>query len=273
MKIKWQEYDYGRVDWILAMRPINCIFAAITVVLCFGFSNLPWASGIKYALAVFVIYAATIVWSDYFDRNIDKNKNKLLAYNNPKVFLTYSLILWVISIIYVLILAKHANVYVDLILIFLVSIGLLYTIAEHTNSIWKNGSVAICCGVICLFPFAITHNINHTVFSLMLILIFSAYAREILKDIEDSVIDDGGKKTLIRSYSHNSVSTTVNIFLLLSVAASISLYPSGLINIPFLIISYIALAKNNYKKAQISLKVGIMALLLMLFVVFKSYFR
>jgi 4-hydroxybenzoate polyprenyltransferase len=199
MGIKWQEYGYGRIDWFMAIRPLNCIFLSLAIILSFKLSGLPPANGIRYAVAVFVIYAATVVWNDYSDRDIDRKKDKMLAYNNSKQFLIYSLVLWIIAITIAIILAMSSNPYVSVLLFFLIAAGLLYTIAERKSSILKNGIVAAWAGAICLFPFVLTKNINTTVIWSMILLISMNYAREIIKDMEDENIDGNTKVTLVKS--------------------------------------------------------------------------
>ena len=174
-------------NYIKSVRPIGCLYAALLLICSSYNKNLSPSEISSAAAMVFLICAATMAQNDYDDRFHDaEGKGKIFAFTHEKSFKKFTILLWFLSIISV-ILAYIVTDNLSVVCwgIFATVFGVLYQrfrkIPFASNAIV---SLMLSTVVVILAP--------QKWFFAILIFIISLF-REIVKDLEDANIDKGYK--------------------------------------------------------------------------------
>lgn len=133
-----------------------------------------------------------MVTNDYFDRVVDLRKGKFFAYNHSKGVLFYAIFLWMCVGVLIAFLEDFSCISLAVIQVF---IAMLYVFLRKYYII-NNIIVAICVASLILYA-SIYYDVN--TLKICIIFLFLAciiFIREVVKDIEDVVYDNGAKPTI-----------------------------------------------------------------------------
>jgi 4-hydroxybenzoate polyprenyltransferase len=179
------------MKWINAMRPSCGILTALLVISGFFYAHLriDWIV----VVTVFFITSMAMLINDYYDRDIDVAKGRLLASSQPVWFLRYALTIIVASF-GLSIIVWLRNPYFGMLCMGMWFTSIVYNKVQR-NPLAKNMIVSMNVGATILFPSLIGNN----VFELCLLatcITCIVSVREFMKDVEDIEVDRGKKRTL-----------------------------------------------------------------------------
>ncbi|MDO8538557.1 MAG: UbiA family prenyltransferase [archaeon] len=261
-------------DFLLILRPINCLIAALGVLIGFGLSTGALNSSYPLLLAmiaVFLICGAGQAINDFFDLEIDKQstKKRILTQKliEPKTAYYYSIALFLIGIMISLFIGPTQF------LIALVFSLLLFFYSWKLKNYKFLGNIIIATSTAftIIFGASITGN-----YRLAIILAFGAFfanlSRELIKDIEDLNIDKDFKKTLPLMIPLNGVKTLALLFAIAAVVVVFIPYYfamlSNIFYLFFLVLAVLAiiyafkeLFSNNYRKSHNFMKLAMLLVL------------
>ncbi len=185
--------------YLKIMRPVNCVMAAIAILLVGLISSglnsiFNWEPLVFGILTVFLVTAGGNIINDYYDRDVDK-------INHPERPIPAGQITPQIAVIYAAILFALAigiSYLISMCALFIASYAifvlLLYESSLKYEGFVGNIAVSILVGMLFVFGGAIFGNIPlMSIFALM--AFFANLGREIIKDIED-MVGDINRRTL-----------------------------------------------------------------------------
>lgn len=179
------------MQWFKALRPLCGIVTALLVISGFRHSN----QQVNYSVvvAVFFITCFAMLCNDYYDRELDIGKGRILASTHPNLFLLYVSILGAISFC-ACIFTLFSNLSFGLLCFAMLVTSAAYNRWQN-KPIVKNMVVSLNISATVVFSLLVDKNIPRL--WLMAIFVFAITAvREFMKDVEDMEVDRGHKKTL-----------------------------------------------------------------------------
>lgn len=209
--------------YLIIIRPLNCIMAAIAVYiasLISGLSLYPTLPVIYALASVFLICAAGMVVNDYFDVEIDRVNKPQRPIPSGRISkrkaLAYSYLLFGIGV-YV---AYLINVFTFILAI--IASALLVMYAWKLKKIILIGHLAISTLVALTFIYGGLINLNYLpTLSLAILAFLSNVGREIYKSIEDELGDKtAGLQTIAIKYGVIRARAIASIFLLFAIVLS-----------------------------------------------------
>jgi len=257
------------IEFIKIIRLIDCVIASLGALIGYSLSvqGIALNQSILFAmLGVFFVCAGGQTINDFFDFELDKrtNKNKPLVKGTIKknTALIYSLVLFLIGIIFSFFVSNLAVTAAVFFSLLLVSYSALMKKIKYFGNFVVSFSVAFTI----LFGAIISMN-----FFLPFILFVSAFfantSREIIKDLEDLGTEQGIKITLPQLIPKKVVEGIIVLFYVIAVL--IGFYPfftgifSSLIYLALMIIaavffalSLIEMKKENFLFSQKYSKIG-----------------
>jgi 4-hydroxybenzoate polyprenyltransferase len=181
------------MQWLKALRLPMCFMTVLLVALVFkeGRGNISWSIAIGCGFGV----AATMLQNDWRDRFHDRKKNKNFVLNNLPTFLFLVVMVWIIVFGFA-VSAFYQGLYSGVIFVLLGGISFLYSEARKIPM-----APAILVGaasmLLVLLPCQELSPQMRVVFYLFaLSTFFVITGREVMKDIDDVLIDQGYKWTL-----------------------------------------------------------------------------
>ncbi len=205
-------------DYILITRPINCLMAAIAVIIGGYISGANVFQTIIASISAFLITAAGNVINDVFDVEIDRiNKpykplvKGTIRIGSAKIF---SYILFSIGIL----LSMFLKVYNLLMAIFNSLLLVIYSYKiKRIGGIYKNITISYLVSSTFIYGGLLGESVERT-FILALLAFLSNNSREIIKDIEDVKADIS--MTLPKIYGIDMSLKISNIFLVSAILLS-----------------------------------------------------
>jgi 4-hydroxybenzoate polyprenyltransferase len=178
--------------WLKSLRLPIVLFASFLVIISFQLVHHLDRAPLP-TIVVTVIACATMVQNDWRDRTHDRKKGKLLASDRPNHFFLWTLMLWLIAIA-IVVYGSSSNPRFGILPILAIVAGMVYSETRHITLLPLLFAALISAAPI-LFPIFLGFS------SPLLVWLFVATAtiilsREIIKDIDDVIIDRGYKKTL-----------------------------------------------------------------------------
>lgn len=254
------------IPWFRSIRPMNGVLLAVPMTLLgFHLVGHKVLEGIPCTLVVFIIYSATIVWNDYWDREIDVRKGRTLAHNNPKKFFAYCIAWWLATAFSICWLWFIWGAFSGFVALWLSLIGILYTPAQK-NALTKNGSVAIWSSSLLLFSIARGYLSTPALWSLFAAAGLVNYGREVLKDNEDIECDGIAKGTLTKLLGEQNAILFAGCSISAGTGIAIAtLGLAGFLIVPFCAGSIVLASKSKYKLSVGILKIGMILFLASLF--------
>lgn len=252
-------------DYFQLMRPVNCLMAAVAVLVGFIVSSdtlLPSNSLFLAMLAAFLVCGGGQAVNDFFDYKIDAKKNQktkkpiVEGKIKPVHALVFSLALFGAGIICSFFVNLHA---------FAIATGftiLLFVYSWQLGKIKPIGNIVVSLGTAAPIVFGATISQNY-----FLPIVFAATAffanlgREITKDIEDAKADAGEKKTIAHFLPKKTAEYIVLACYLLAGTIAVSVWvlgkSSGVVYIGLVLFStalffyaWIVLSQNDAAKSQ-----------------------
>lgn len=226
--------------YLSLIRPVNGMMAVVAVWLGYALAK----GGIAFSLeagyacaAAFLILSGGMAANDFFDRKIDKKNKPHRPIPSGKVRARHALMLSLALFIIGLGLAGLVNLLA--LGIAVIASVLLFAYAE-TLSRHKhvgNAVVALSTGLTFVFGEAVTGSIGSPVVVILaFIALFSSWAREIYKDIEDMRADRRHRLTLPLAEGIVHSSAIAGAFLLIAVALTPIPFFLGLLPVQYLTI-------------------------------------
>jgi len=226
--------------WLTMLRPFNGIMAMIGVWLGYALATktlgLTWEVGLA-CLAAFIILSAGMVANDFFDRKIDKKNKPHRPIPSGKVKAKHALL--VALVLFVVGMAIAGTINLTVLAIAVVASILLFTYAETTSRMKYIGNavVALNTGLTFIFGEAITGTVGSpAVVILALLAMYSTWAREIYKDIEDMKADKGHRETLPLKEGIVHAAAIAGMFLIIAVALTPVPMVLGLMPVSYMVI-------------------------------------
>jgi len=175
------------INLIQSFRLSVSIPAALLVHVGFNISYQP--TNWLLVATVLIGCASTMLQNDYFDKEHDKKKQKCFVSENSKLIFLILILMWstVLGIIWLRLNDK-------LILSLLTFIGLSYSFARHVL-LFPSILVSLASAFPVLLPSI--HIMQNNNLILFIGVASAIFGRELLKDIEDKLVDSGYKKTLL----------------------------------------------------------------------------
>jgi 4-hydroxybenzoate polyprenyltransferase len=254
------------MNWVKAIRPLNGVLLAVPMTLLgFRLVGQNALQGLPYALVVFAIYSATIVWNDYCDKDVDFRKGKTFAHDHAHNFLNYSICWWVVAIAADCYLWQTHGAAAGLLVFGLTSLGLFYTQAQK-NVFTKNGTVTIWSSSLLFFPLTKGYSATPKLWWLLLVAALVNCGREVFKDLEDEEYDKGSKGTLPKLIGRENASQCAG--LMVSAGSITAIFPFhwvGALLAVFCLTASMSSIRKDYKTTVRILKLGIVLFLGALF--------
>jgi len=247
--------------WLKSLRlPITLLAGFLTVISFKLVHNIDKA--LLPTIVVIVIACATMVQNDWRDRINDRKKGKMLALDKPNHFFLWTASLWFIAITLV-VSGCINNPQFGVLPILAILVGLAYSEARHIPLLSLLLTALTSAGP-ALFPTFLGFN-SPLLIWLFIVAVVLILSREIVKDIDDVMIDRGYKKTF---------PTLVGVFKA-RIIASLLIVVSGLIGwtifhlwveLPFCLVAILYLVTyGNAETTKRWLDLGILTALVQLF--------
>lgn len=231
--------------YLSAFRPIVVLAGGLTL-LGFKIAQGNLNGALLPALAVVIVATAAMAQNDYRDRFFDKVKGKTFIYDHSQKYLRYTIILWVMSFLLVLLLGFE-NFGFSFLVFFMAISGLIYSEIQKTPML-ANILVALTSASAVLFPIFCNGVDTSNIWMVFLAAFCAIYAREILKDFEDSKIDTDKKWNPVVAWGKSISSKVAFCFLVMSIALLLN-FRSALLGLPFLAWSSFLLLFTQGKKS------------------------
>ncbi len=187
--------------YIELLRIKNCMMAVLSIIIValvavsLDIASMPFIEILAASIVVFMFIGAGNTLNDYLDRDIDRKNhpNRPIPKGrvSPKAAITYSAILFIISILGGLWLS------LECMFIILINLGLILTYEFKTKAMGLIGNLTIGWLTASIFIFggyafiSIYPNILEPVLYMFLLSFLATLGREIAKDIEDVEGDEG----------------------------------------------------------------------------------
>lgn len=185
--------------WFMATRPVISGMASCLVLLSFSLAEQNLHNAWLPALEAFLISAATMVLNNYVDRKHDVKESRRHAFDNPRASLIYAYIIWATAIGTVLGASYYHQSIAHLAVgLGLCTIGIAYSHLRRLTAASALATAVASSGVI---GFALPNNPTHPALSrLALFVLNTLFARENIKDLSQSKMDIGWKRTIAAVY-------------------------------------------------------------------------
>lgn len=262
--------------FVLAMRPLNCLMAALAVFIgaSIAFGGLAFQGIVLWAMiAAFLVCGAGQSINDFFDSTVDKQKQKRVAYQDlleqhRYALLWFSLVLFVLGIG----LAYWVNQTAFWIAVFISVLLVVYS--AGLGKIKPIGNIVVALGTALPLVFgAAVFQDYRAVLWLAASAFFANWAREIVKDVEDLPADKGKKKTLPMILQPAAITGIVLVLVLAAIASALLAMQTTVFgNHYFLLLVILAgivflkavqeLHKEKPEKSQQSFKLGMLLALI-----------
>ncbi len=158
-----------------------------------GFSISHQPTNWYLVVLVFFVAAGTMVQNDYLDRYHDLNKGKRFAFDNARSFKISLHILWSFLILSGAVVLLY-SVGQGILLLAVVVIGIFYT---HTRKVLLLSAITTSATSSSPVLFAYMTSGSSSCLIVFFSVFLVIFGREMIKDIEDCLIDIGYKKTLV----------------------------------------------------------------------------
>lgn len=201
-------------------RPTVSIPAAMLVHVGYRLEHLPTNWGL--VIIIFILTGLTMLQNDYFDREHDLKKGKRFAYENPKFLLKFLVAGWTLTLLSAALYYPSQFIFLSLI----AGIGFFYSFFRKITGL-SHFTVAVL-SASPLFLAEMYHS-NQAVIWFSVAVFLGIYAREALKDVEDRVIDQGYKNTLLTAevLEFNAVHENAAYIICFAAAVPIMAMPHG----------------------------------------------
>jgi 4-hydroxybenzoate polyprenyltransferase len=208
------------VQIINAHRPLTIVYTCGAVIAGFKLTT-----GMNYSTALMVLAFCLVtgnimIFNDIMDREHDKLKGKDFCSKHPR-FAFYIFILCCVKITVLLKIIAGADVLVSFFIALVWLTGLLYSFRfVRMLCLKQTVMVALCSASPILCGAIHARRAPASVYLVFFSFVILVFARELVKDILDSAIDEGYKKTLP---TQMGVPLTINIIMGLIAAATFAL--------------------------------------------------
>jgi len=202
------------VELLKASRVRGTIFTfffTLSGFVMFGVENVDWTVAILSGLSFSFLHSSIMVFNDWRDRQHDLKKEKRLAYDYPEAFFAFWQKLTIATLVCVFILGYY-NTNLALFCFSILAIGLVYSFVEQII-VLNNLLVAVCGASPMLAGPVYFGNSSQTIWLWYITFFLVIFAREIVKDIEDSDIDLSYKNTLSTNFGITEAKW-ISVFLL-----------------------------------------------------------
>lgn len=195
--VLWQLIKRGcqrQKELLAALRLPTGVFAAGFVLVGFKFYPMAWLAATITALTFAGITFGIMMFNDFIDRHHDVKKGKTFAQNHPWQMLTWWARLSLVTlggIAAIGFLDFRLALFCGLVWI----VGLLYSYVPHWYVV-QNLIVATCSASAVLGGAIHSQSIRPATILAFLIILGIIFFREVVKDIEDRLIDGGYKNTI-----------------------------------------------------------------------------
>ena len=249
------------INWIKSLRLSIVLLAGLLTVVSFKLVGHINESFLPTVITIFIA-AATMMQNDLRDRFHDLKKGKTLATRNYNYFLSITVMLWLISLFLIFYNWRSNSISWSLPLLAVV-VGLVYSETRRLPMI-PIMLVSFTSAAPVLFPIFLGYSAP-VLWYLYVITVLIILSREIIKDIEDSLIDSGYKWTLAL-YLGNDLFKWLFVIFLLGVSLVIALVyfqtiVIALFFIPTLVLLLVGRSTTLIKRAM---DLGILATLIFL---------
>ncbi len=245
------------MQWINATRPGATLASAFFAIASFRYSNLPinWLI----VVTVYIVAILAMLWNDFYDRYSDIKKGRALAFKQPVKFLCFTIFVGLIALILILAIFMQ-NVVFGYWICFLFGLSLIYPYTQK-NYLAKNIIVAAAVANAVIFPWFINGAPRVLLIWAIIFLVISA--RELLKDIEDIIVDLGVKNTLATNFGARfAITVSASNLAIASIVATLS-FTMPFVSIFVFSASLILLCKRNIQLAKLWIDVGLLSLIAM----------
>ena len=258
------------------LRIKNCLMAVLSIIIValvaakLNMTSMPFVEILAASIVVFMFIGAGNTLNDYLDRDIDRKNHPDRPIPrgdvSPKAALTYSIILFTISIIGGLWLS------IECMLIILLNMGLMLAYEFRLKATGLPGNLTIGWLTASIFLFGgfamidIYPNIMRPVFYMFILSFMATLGREIAKDIQD-IGGDEGRVTLPMSIGVSRARHVSAMAFIFTIGLSPLPYYYGIFGFWYLVLVSVANAIFIYaayvlasvpEKSQESAKIGMM---------------
>jgi len=164
----------------------------------YGTEGLEWTVALLTAMSCSLLHMSIMTFNDWHDRAHDLKKGKRLAYDHPQTFFGYWAALTAVTLGVIALLAIMAP-WVATFCAMVLATGLLYSYLEHII-VLNNLIVAVCGASPVLCGSVYLKTVDTKIWIWYSVFFFLVLGREMVKDIEDSKIDQGYKNTLATKF-------------------------------------------------------------------------
>ncbi|MGK0362306.1 MAG: 4-hydroxybenzoate polyprenyltransferase [Bradymonadia bacterium] len=181
---------------IVAVRPKMAVFAVGILAMAAASFNAQWsATWVLVGLCVSVLVSAIVVTNDWFDREHDRAKGRMLATRAPAVFARFTLALWGVGGALIAILGS-LNATVGALLSAMAVLGATYSWARRCPLL-SGIMVSLSYALLVLVAGAVSPQVSAAhIWPLSAAIFAFVYGRETVSDLADRNIDIGYKATI-----------------------------------------------------------------------------
>ncbi len=181
------------MQWLKALRLPMCLIVVALVAVVFkeGQGYIPW----NLAIGCGCIFTTAMLQNDWRDRFHDRKKNKNFVLDNLTEFLFLVVVAWIIVFGFA-VSAFYQGFYPGVIFVLLIGISFLYSEARKIPMA-PSVLVALAPTLLVLLPYWELRGEMRPVFYFFALATFLVIlGREVMRDIDDALIDQGYKWTL-----------------------------------------------------------------------------
>ena len=239
-------------EYAMAIRPKLVLYALFGTLMCMGHLSGGWVMDCVVAgLVVALLTSGIMIWNDYFDRYHDISKDRTLAVRQPRKFLGYVIVVWLLTLAGIT-WVWHSNEQAGIVLAAMAINGFFYG-WFRVVPLLSGLSVAFSFAGLVLIAGAYAPDVSSfDIGVLFFCILMMAFGRENTADLEDLEIDQRYKATLSVTFGRSVAIQVISVVTVMSVGAAITISPLCVVVIPFTYRVMVGLreAVHDYDKLQ-----------------------
>ena len=239
-------------EYAMAIRPKLVLYALFGTLMCMGHLSGGWVTDCVVAgLVVALLTSGIMIWNDYFDRYHDISKDRTLAVRQPRKFLGYVIVVWLLTLAGIT-WVWHSNEQAGIVLAAMAINGFFYG-WFRVVPLLSGLSVAFSFAGLVLIAGAYAPDVSSfDIGVLFFCILMMAFGRENTADLEDLEIDQRYKATLSVTFGRSVAIQVISVVTVMSVGAAITISPLCVVVIPFTYRVMVGLreAVHDYDKLQ-----------------------